>query len=110
MGYVDGESLSELVTEDPLQLREAAELVKQVAEAIAYAHQKGVIHRDLKPSNILIDKHRQPKVTDFGLAKKISGDSSLTATSDVMGTPSYMPPEQAGGETEKLVRWQISIL
>jgi len=99
MGYIDGECLSDRVNDGPLPPQEAAGLVRQVADAISYAHQRGVIHRDLKPSNILMDKWGQPKVTDFGLAKKLAGDSSLTATGDVMGTPSYMPPEQAGGNT-----------
>jgi hypothetical protein len=72
-------------------------LVK-VAEAVAYAHQCGVIHRDLKPANILIDAHGSPRVTDFGLAKNVQGDSGLTGSGQIMGTPSYMPPEQAGGK------------
>ena len=70
----------------------------KVAEAIDYAHRRGVIHRDLKPGNILLDPNGQPRVTDFGLAKKLEGDSGLTGTGQIMGTPSYMPPEQAGGK------------
>ncbi len=72
-------------------------LVK-VAEAIEYAHRRGIIHRDLKPANILIDASGNPRVTDFGLAKKVQADSALTGSGQIMGTPSYMPPEQAGGE------------
>ena len=70
----------------------------KVAEAIEYAHQRGVIHRDLKPANILLDRAGNPRVTDFGLAKKLEGDSGLTGSGQIMGTPSYMPPEQAGGK------------
>ena len=69
-----------------------------VADAIDYAHQCGVIHRDLKPGNILLDQKGNPRVTDFGLAKKLEGDSGLTGSGQIMGTPSYMPPEQAGGQ------------
>ena len=68
-----------------------------MAEAIAYAHRRGVIHRDLKPANILLDADGNPRVTDFGLAKRVQADSGLTGSGQVMGTPSYMPPEQAGG-------------
>jgi WD40 repeat protein/tetratricopeptide (TPR) repeat protein/tRNA A-37 threonylcarbamoyl transferase component Bud32 len=97
MGFVEGESLAQRLTAGPLRSRPAAELLARVAEAIAYAHRRGVIHRDLKPANILIDTGGNPRVTDFGLAKKVQGDSHLTASGQIMGTPSYMPPEQAGG-------------
>ncbi len=70
----------------------------KVAEAIEYAHQRGVIHRDLKPANVLLDQAGNPRVTDFGLAKKREGDSGLTGSGPIMGTPTYMPPEQAGGK------------
>ena len=98
MGFVEGQSLSQRLTEGPLPAREAAELIRRVSEAIEYAHQHGVIHRDLKPANILLDPNNNPRVTDFGLAKKIQGDSGLTSSGQIMGTPSYMPPEQAGGK------------
>ena len=97
MGFIEGQSLSRLMAEGPLPPRTAAELMVKVAEAIEYAHQHGVIHRDLKPANILLDQAGHPRVTDFGLAKKLEGDSSLTGSGQIMGTPSYMPPEQAGG-------------
>ncbi len=98
MGFVEGQSLSQRLAEGPLPPREAAALLVKVALAIDYAHQRGVIHRDLKPANILVDANGNPRVTDFGLAKKVQGDSGLTGSGQIMGTPSYMPPEQAGGE------------
>jgi eukaryotic-like serine/threonine-protein kinase len=97
MGFVEGQSLSQRLAEGPLPARGAAELIRRVSEAIEYAHQRGVIHRDLKPANILLDRSGSPRVTDFGLAKKVQGDSGLTGSGQIMGTPSYMPPEQAGG-------------
>ncbi len=97
MGFVEGQSLSQRVAGGPLPPREAAALLVKVAEAIEFAHQRGVIHRDLKPANILIDAAGNPRVTDFGLAKKLKEDSGLTGSGQIMGTPSYMPPEQAGG-------------
>jgi hypothetical protein len=87
------------VVDGPLPPREAAELVKKICDAMAYAHERNVIHRDLKPANILIDGNGQPKVTDFGLAKKTEADSGLTGTGQILGTPAYMPPEQASGKT-----------
>jgi predicted Ser/Thr protein kinase len=96
MGFVEGQSLADRLAAGPLPPREAAELVLKVAEAMAYAHERGVIHRDLKPGNILLDKNGQPRVTDFGLAKQVQGDSNLTATGQVLGTPSYMPPRTGG--------------
>jgi len=98
MGFVDGQSLSQRLVAGPLPARESADLIRRVSEVIEYAHRRGVIHRDLKPANILLDKDGNPRVTDFGLAKRIQGDSGLTGSGQIMGTPSYMPPEQAGGK------------
>lgn len=83
-------------------LREAARLVRDVAEAIAYAHDQGVLHRDLKPENILVDSAGRACVTDFGLARETANADAtrLTAHGSLMGTPSYMSPEQARGETD----------
>jgi serine/threonine protein kinase len=102
MGLVEGSSLAQRVAEGPLPPGQAAGLVRQAAEAVQYAHQRGVIHRDLKPANVLIDAQGRPRVTDFGLAKKLESDSSLTVTGSVMGTPSYMAPEQAAGHTAEI--------
>jgi tetratricopeptide (TPR) repeat protein/tRNA A-37 threonylcarbamoyl transferase component Bud32 len=102
MGFVEGQSLAGRLAAGPLPPREAAELILKTALAVAYAHEHGVIHRDLKPSNILLDAQGQPRVTDFGLAKRVEADSELTASGAVIGTPSYMPPEQAAGRIDQV--------
>jgi len=105
MDYVEGQNLAQLVGTRPLPPREAARYLKLIGEAIHYAHQQGILHRDLKPSNVLIDSAiDQPRITDFGLAKKLDGDSSLTLTGQVLGSPNFMPPEQAGGGRGNLGR------
>ncbi|HEV3021884.1 MAG TPA: serine/threonine-protein kinase, partial [Pirellulales bacterium] len=101
MGFVEGQSLAARVAAGPLPPREAAELVRKVSAAVEYAHQRGVIHRDLKPANILLDQQGQPRVTDFGLAKRVDRDSNMTGN-HILGTPSYMPPEQASGLGERI--------
>ncbi|RMG40339.1 MAG: serine/threonine protein kinase, partial [Planctomycetota bacterium] len=102
MGYVDGPTLKAFVREGPLPPRRAAEITRKIADAVAYAHAQGVIHRDLKPSNVLMDADGNPRITDFGLAKQVESDSNLTASGAVMGTPAYMPPEQAAGQVERI--------
>jgi serine/threonine protein kinase len=102
MDYVAGHSLAALVQGGPLLALKAAGYLKAIAEAIEFAHRQGTLHRDLKPSNILIDGFDQPRVTDFGLAKRLEASEHLTATGSLIGTPSYMSPEQAGAEGGKL--------
>ena len=100
MDYVDGPSLASGSKEGPMPAIKAAELVKTLAEAIQFAHQRGILHRDLKPHNVLIDSRGIPRITDFGLAKQVNQESSLTTEGAVMGSPSYMPPEQAAGRQD----------
>ncbi len=102
MAFVNGGSLAARVKEGPLVPREAAGLLQSIATAVQYAHEQGVIHRDLKPANILLDRDGQPKVTDFGLAKLTDQESELSSTGDVVGTPSYMAPEQAAGKIREV--------
>ncbi|MBI3461939.1 MAG: tetratricopeptide repeat protein [Planctomycetes bacterium] len=129
MEYIDGKTLAQLAQgPDALPVRKAAEFVKTVALAVQYLHEHNILHRDLKPANVLLSvvsgplsvakkpegkttDHGQlttdyvPKITDFGLAKQIEGGSALTGSGDVIGSPSYMPPEQAAGRITQLGPW-----
>jgi tetratricopeptide (TPR) repeat protein len=96
--YLDGGSLQHQLQGAPLPPREAARLVQTLAGAMHAAHQRGIIHRDLKPANVLLTADGTPKVTDFGLARRVEGGAGLTQSGAVVGTPSYMAPEQAAGK------------
>jgi serine/threonine protein kinase len=100
MELLPGGSLQARLCQGPLGIREAAELVRQLALAVQHAHDKGVLHRDLKPANILLSGDGTPRVSDFGLAKLLDADDGLTRTGAIMGTASYMAPEQAEGRTD----------
>src|SRR5262249_40173494 len=93
MEFIDGQSLSQRAAGGPLSNTAAARYLLAIARAVQHAHQHGILHRDLKPSNILLDADDQPHVADFGLAKKLD-DAGQTRSGAIMGTPSYMPPEQ----------------
>jgi TolB-like protein/Flp pilus assembly protein TadD len=97
MKFVEGGQLDEVVKQTPMPIRQAAELIAKVARTVHYAHEHGILHRDIKPGNILLDAKGEPHLTDFGLARLVESESSVTHTLDVLGTPSYMAPEQAVG-------------
>src|SRR5438094_530333 len=97
MKFVEGGQLDEVARREPMPIRRAAELIANVARTVHYAHEHGILHRDIKPGNILLDAKGEPHLTDFGLARLVESESSVTHTLDVLGTPSYMAPEQAAG-------------
>ena len=100
MDFVDGKNLAQIAAGRPVPPQSAAEWLKAIAGAVQFAHQRGVLHRDLKPQNIMVDTEDRPRVTDFGIAKILGGDSTLTRTDAVIGSPSYMSPEQARGRND----------
>ena len=102
MDFIEGRTLAEVVREKPLPAKRAAAYLKTIAEAVHCAHQHGILHRDLKPSNILIDASDQPRITDFGLAKRLTQTTDLTLTGQVLGSPNFMAPEQAEGRTQAI--------
>ena len=102
MKFIEGGQLDEVVRRTPMSIRQAAELIAKVARTVHYAHGHGILHRDIKPGNILLDAKGEPHLTDFGLARLVESESSVTQTLDVLGTPSYMAPEQAVGNNEAM--------
>jgi TRAP transporter TAXI family solute receptor len=99
MDYIPGTDLARRIKEGPMSAMAAARYVRDIALAIAYAHSQGIVHRDLKPANVLINEKDEVVITDFGLAKIIDSDGGLTQSGTALGTPSYMSPEQADGDT-----------
>src|SRR5437773_5041072 len=97
MKFIEGGQLDEVVRREPMTTRRAAELIIKVASTVHYAHEHGILHRDIKPGNILLDCKGEPHLTDFGLARLVETESTVTRTMEVLGTPSYVAPEQAVG-------------
>src|SRR5947208_6175613 len=97
MRFVEGGQLDQVIKREPMSIRQAAELISKVARTVHYAHEHGILHRDIKPGNILLDTKGEPLLTDFGLARLVETESTMTRTLEVIGTPSYMAPEQAMG-------------
>src|SRR3989475_769570 len=102
MKFVEGGQLDEVAKRQPIPIRQAVELIAKVARTVHYAHEHGILHRDIKPGNILLDQKGGPHLTDFGLARLVESESTVTRTLEVLGTPSYMAPEQAVGNNAQL--------
>jgi serine/threonine protein kinase/tetratricopeptide (TPR) repeat protein len=102
MKFVEGGQLDEVIGRAPMSIRRAAELVAKVARTVHYAHERAILHRDIKPGNILLDADGEPHLTDFGLARLVETESTVTRTMEVLGTPSYMAPEEAAGRTKEI--------
>src|SRR5436305_5094416 len=102
MGFIEGDQLDAVIRREPMPVRRAAELIAKVARTVHYAHEHHILHRDIKPGNILLDAEGEPHLTDFGLARLVETEGTVTRTMEVMGTPSYMAPEQACGNNAEL--------
>ncbi|MEZ6055266.1 MAG: protein kinase [Planctomycetaceae bacterium] len=100
--FIEGETLQARLKQGRLPLRQAASLVMRLAEALHYAHTKGIVHRDVKPANVMLDQSEEPMLMDFGLARMIESTDQLTHAGTIMGTPAYMPPEQARGDIARV--------
>jgi len=104
MGLVEGGQLDEVAEHKPISARTAAGLIAKLARAVHYAHEHSILHRDIKPGNVLLDVKGEPHLTDFGLARLVETESTMTRTLEVLGTPSYMAPEQAAGNNAELTK------
>ncbi len=104
MKFVEGGQLDDVIRRTPMSIRHAAELTAKVARTVHYAHEHGILHRDIKPGNILLDQSGEPHLTDFGLARLVETESTVTRTLEVLGTPSYMAPEQAAANNTQLTK------
>jgi TolB-like protein/Tfp pilus assembly protein PilF/predicted Ser/Thr protein kinase len=102
MGFVEGGQLDAVAKREAMPIRRAAELIAKLARTVHYAHERGILHRDIKPGNILLDAKGEPHLTDFGLARLLETESTVTRTMEVLGTPSYMAPEQAVGDNARV--------
>ena len=102
MNLIEGGQLDEVVRREAISIRRAAELIAKLARTVHYAHDHGILHRDIKPGNVLLDKDGEPHLTDFGLARLVETESTVTRTTELLGTPSYMAPEQASGNNVAL--------
>jgi len=100
--FIEGKPLSEIIRSSKIGMRRAAEWVRDLADALAYAHEAGIVHRDIKPHNVMIDAAHKPYLMDFGLAKGSNDDSAVTTDGSLLGTPAYMSPEQARGESSSV--------
>src|SRR5204862_1941524 len=102
MKFIEGGRLDEVVKRESMSPRRAAELLVKIARTVQFAHDRGILHRDIKPGNILLDRNGEPHLTDFGPARLIEQESTITNSFEVLGTPSYMSPEQAAGQGKEL--------
>lgn len=104
MRLIEGGQLDELVRREPLSTERAAKIVAGLARTVQHAHERGILHRDIKPGNILLDREGEPHLADFGLARLVENESTITRTLEVLGTPSYIAPEQAAGDGGSLTK------
>jgi len=102
MKLEEGGQLDQFVRRGTISLRRAAEIIASLARTVHYAHERGILHRDIKPGNVLLDAQGEPHLADFGLVRLVESDSTVTGTKEVLGTPSYIAPEQAAGQNEKV--------